>query len=655
MGRRYAGPGMLLVAGWLIPLAAGAAGTTGADFLRTQISALSAGAVAGTADSGGSELLDWNPPGLLGVHDPALAFTHYSALADTAFEQIEGVLPGWLGGTWAARLFYDSTYDFTELDAFGDEVGALDNHDLLAQLAYARELGLGWQAGLALKGFESVLAGFHSYGAAVDAGVRYQTPWAPLALGAALQNAGAMTAFDTVADPLPLAAALGAALTTVPLAGHRLTFLMDLNVPLAGDLPPWPAAGLEYRLEEFFRVRGGYRFLDGLGRLSLGAGVSLGNLGLDYAYQPYAALGTAHRFTLSYVFRPAQALTPEPAATPVPETPAPAPSAAPEPASLTALPRPFEAQVTFRPPAYLGSSQPKQLSIQTAEGKIVRSFRGADPLPKDVLWDGRDASGRELVGEERFRFTFQAGNSAVTYALPKVAPVWKLCFADRTELAPEARFVFAERPALSAWALTIYAQGSEAEVFRKQREGGLPADWVWDGKGADGELADPSRVYVYRLDGTYPDGAQVAVTGDLHPIAARTAGLPDAPALAARVKAGDAALLILDIRFDFNRAELKPEMTDKVMAAAELLRSRPGRAWLTCEGHADEVGGAAYNQALSERRARMVAEFLQKQPGVPAGSVEMLGFGKSQPENTQGDETGRSRNRRVELRVVLTP
>lgn len=303
----------------------------------------------------------------------------------------------------------------------------------------------------------------------------------------------------------------------------------------------------------------------------------------------------------------------------------------------------------------MGAGRPRQLFIRTAEGKIVRSFQGADPLPKDVLWDGRDASGRTLVGEERFRFTFQAGNSTVTYALPKVAPTWKLRFADRTELVPEARFVFLERPRLAAWALTIYAQGQEAEVFRMQGEGDLPEERVWDGKGVDGTLADPSQAYVYRLDGTYPDGAQAAVAGDLHPIAARAADPPDAPTLAARVRAGDRALLILDIRFDFNRAELKPEMTDKVMAAAELLRSRPGRAWLTCEGHADEVGGAKYNQSLSERRARMVAEFLQKQPGVPAGSVEMLGFGQSRPENGEGTEDGRSRNRRVELRVVLTP
>jgi outer membrane protein OmpA-like peptidoglycan-associated protein len=458
-----------------------------------------------------------------------------------------------------------------------------------------------------------------------------------------------MSAFDTVADPLPLAAVLGAALETAPLEGHRLTLLLDLNLPLAGDLPLWTATGLEYRLQEAFRLRGGYRFVDGLGKLSLGAGVSLGNLGLDYAYQPYAALGSTHRFTLSYAFHPP---SPAPEATPAPT---PDPALTLEPAALKALPRPYEAQVSFRPPRSQGRDLPRQLVIQTADGRIVKTFSGAVPLPKDVQWDGRDAAGRSFVGEERFRFVFQAGNTSVTYALPKVATAWKLLFPDRTALAPEVKFVFTERPTLQAWTLAIYEKEGGTEKFRRQGEGGLPEDWVWDGKGVDGELADPSRTYAYRLEGTYPDGAQAAVAGDLHPIAARAADLPDAPALAVRVKAGDAALLILDIRFDFNRAELKPEMTDKVMAAAELLRSRPGRAWLTCEGHADEVGGAKYNQALSARRARMVAEFLGKQPGVPAGSVELLGFGQSRPENTRGDEEGRARNRRVEVRVVLSP
>jgi outer membrane protein OmpA-like peptidoglycan-associated protein len=643
--------GGLLIAGGLVPQIALAAGTTGADFLRTLITADAAGVAAGAAGSGGSEQLAWNPAGLLGAADPSLSFTHFSALADTAYEQIEGVLPDWLEGAWAARLFYDATYDFTEIDAFGSEVGALDNHDLLAEVAYARDLGAGWQAGLAVKGFESALAGFHSYGAAVDAGVRYRTSWAPLALGAVLQNAGAMSAFDAVADPLPLAAVLGAALAAAPFEGHRLDLLADLNLPLAGDLQAWPAAGLEYRLREAFRFRGGYRFVDGLGKLSLGAGVSLGNLDLDYAYQPYAALGSTHRFTLSYVFRPAPPA--EPAPTPVP--PAPVAAAAPEPVSLTALPRPYEAQVTFRPPRGQGRDLPRQLAIRTEDGRVVKTFSGTVPLPKDVVWDGRDSAGRSFLGEERFRFVFQEGNSTIAYDLPKVAPAWKLRFADRTALAPEARFVFTERPPLRAWTLTIYAKEGGAEKFRMQGEGELPGDRVWDGKGSDGKLEDPSRTYAYRLEVVYPDGAQAGVAGDLHPIAARAASLPDAPALAARVKAGDAALLILDIRFDFNRAELKPEMTDKVMAAAEILRSRPGRAWLTCEGHADEIGSAPYNQSLSERRARMVGEFLAKQPGVPAGSVELLGYGQSRPENSKGTDEGRAANRRVELRVVLTP
>ena len=72
---------------------------------------------------------------------------------------------------------------------------------------------------------------------------------------------------------------------------------------------------------------------------------------------------------------------------------------------------------------------------------------------------------------------------------------------------------------------------------------------------------------------------------------------------------------------------------------------------LDVEGHTDSVGGDEYNQALSERRAAAVRDYLVQQ-GIAAESIASRGFGKTQPVASNDTPEGRQQNRRVEL--VLT-
>jgi len=67
-------------------------------------------------------------------------------------------------------------------------------------------------------------------------------------------------------------------------------------------------------------------------------------------------------------------------------------------------------------------------------------------------------------------------------------------------------------------------------------------------------------------------------------------------------------------------------------------------------GHTDNVGSDSYNQALSERRASSVAEYLISQ-GLEPGKVTSQGRGESQPITDNESEEGRARNRRVELHL----
>ena len=94
-------------------------------------------------------------------------------------------------------------------------------------------------------------------------------------------------------------------------------------------------------------------------------------------------------------------------------------------------------------------------------------------------------------------------------------------------------------------------------------------------------------------------------------------------------------------------------MTDKCLAAAEIIRRYPKVIRAVCEGHADDIGSIAGNLVISKERAHMVADFLAQQPHVSRKKISLTGYGKSRPENTLTTETGRSRNRRVEIRLII--
>jgi outer membrane protein OmpA-like peptidoglycan-associated protein len=67
-------------------------------------------------------------------------------------------------------------------------------------------------------------------------------------------------------------------------------------------------------------------------------------------------------------------------------------------------------------------------------------------------------------------------------------------------------------------------------------------------------------------------------------------------------------------------------------------------------GHTDSVGAEDYNQRLSEKRARSVAEYLSSQGTLPARLL-IAGMGEAQPIASNATPEGRAQNRRVNLQI----
>lgn len=104
-----------------------------------------------------------------------------------------------------------------------------------------------------------------------------------------------------------------------------------------------------------------------------------------------------------------------------------------------------------------------------------------------------------------------------------------------------------------------------------------------------------------------------------------------------------------DITFDFNKSDVRYEFLPRVRDLARTLTTYPGMS-VRIVGHADAIGGDAYNQELSERRARAVGAALRDY-GVAYGRIGVEGHGEWEPIASNAHEWGRARNRRVEISI----
>jgi outer membrane protein OmpA-like peptidoglycan-associated protein len=111
-----------------------------------------------------------------------------------------------------------------------------------------------------------------------------------------------------------------------------------------------------------------------------------------------------------------------------------------------------------------------------------------------------------------------------------------------------------------------------------------------------------------------------------------------------------------DVLFDFDKSTLRAEATPALEKVAVVINSYKNPA-VTVEGHSDSVGADAYNQALSDRRARAVQDWLAAHK--VTAPISTRGWGESKPvaPNTNPDGSdnpaNRQKNRRVEI-VVKT-
>jgi OOP family OmpA-OmpF porin len=137
--------------------------------------------------------------------------------------------------------------------------------------------------------------------------------------------------------------------------------------------------------------------------------------------------------------------------------------------------------------------------------------------------------------------------------------------------------------------------------------------------------------------------AYLHINGDGYDIAVADVGATD---LAGSLKK-TCHVALYGVLFDFNKSTLQPASDAVLQQVAELM-AKDRSLKIEVQGHTDNVGGDAYNQALSEARARAVVDWLGKD-NVASARLSARGYGKTRPVADNSNDEGRAKNRRVEI------
>ena len=193
-----------------------------------------------------------------------------------------------------------------------------------------------------------------------------------------------------------------------------------------------------------------------------------------------------------------------------------------------------------------------------------------------------------------------------------------------------------------SWDIATHEGVSEIQVFRNfqtaLKTGSFVIDYV---SSPDVIVAHKGNTWIQiESKGTFYYQTIVTVKDMQQEVTADASSLSDE-----LKKSGHVA--VYGIHFDTGKSVILPD-SGQILGEIVKLLQQSSDLKLRVEGHTDNQGNAAANQALSEKRAQAVVAWLTTH-GIPAASLTAKGFGQAQPVADNATEDGRAKNRRVEL------
>lgn len=110
------------------------------------------------------------------------------------------------------------------------------------------------------------------------------------------------------------------------------------------------------------------------------------------------------------------------------------------------------------------------------------------------------------------------------------------------------------------------------------------------------------------------------------------------------------AITLLNVYFDTNKSELKPESNEAMDRLLALLASND-KIKIEVNGHTDDVGNDENNMKLSQDRANAVRDLLIRR-GIEPERIRAIGYGESKPVASNSTSEGKAKNRRTEFIIL---
>jgi len=104
--------------------------------------------------------------------------------------------------------------------------------------------------------------------------------------------------------------------------------------------------------------------------------------------------------------------------------------------------------------------------------------------------------------------------------------------------------------------------------------------------------------------------------------------------------------------FKFNQAKMPADMQAQIDQIVTQLKANPNGGYIEIEGHTDNVGPKDVNYKVGLDRAEAVKRYLYENQQIPLHKINVISYGEEKPIAPNKTKAGRSRNRRVVIKVL---
>ena len=318
-----------------------------------------------------------------------------------------------------------------------------------------------------------------------------------------------------------------------------------------------------------------------------------------------------------------------------------------------------------------------QFNVYDARGQVVKTSGGSVMPPSVLRWDGRNDSGA-LVPDGEYSYSmnllYSSGNHPASepgmITMYNSAPdlnfvVSPRLFSPDNDGEADTLYInveLSDKSGVADWDVAIYRKWNEkidrtAPFMKIEKQGSYRGTMRWDGysdpismpsffappddktiKNVDGKwalLVDSSSSYVAEINASDVYKNRVQSRRDF-----------ETDILVLRTPFG-LKIIINSIQFEFDKADVRPQSYRILDRLIQILEKFPNYK-IKIVGHTDWAGTDEYNQELSEKRAYSVYKYLVEND-VDKERLTTEGMGEVQPIDDNNIESGRARNRRVEV------